>query len=150
MKRALAVLVGSMALAAVLSFPTAVAANERGVAILPPLESPDGPPHHKGTFVPYYGSPLTPISTRWRPVAYVPYYRGYCRPFVHYAHAPYGWDGGGLPPFGAELSPGIHTFGPFTGARATRPNSCTWAATAPISPPCPVPRTSSTRSAAPV
>ncbi len=96
----------------------------RGVAIMSPLDSPDtdqmrGFFHHPyGLFVPYYGSPLTPISTRWAPVVYVPYYCGYHRPHVRFAHVPYGWDGDGLPAPGAvppaELTPS--NYGPYSGA----------------------------------
>jgi hypothetical protein len=77
---------GPTAFAAVLSLPLTVAAQAPtctsphgpGIGILPPTESPDKPSHHpKPLFIPYY-SPLTPISSRWRPVQFVPYYRGYC------------------------------------------------------------------------
>jgi hypothetical protein len=70
---------------------TARAQNEyyhhdtRGLGILPPVESPDGPDHglstwycDKGPFIPYW-SPLTPLCSRWRPICVVPYYPGLCK-----------------------------------------------------------------------
>jgi hypothetical protein len=117
---------GATVMAAILCVSMASAGNHgRGIAILPPIESPDMDrdglhpwwPHHYGLFVPYYGSPLTPICTRWRPIAYVPYYCGYCRPHVRYATAPYG-DAGMLPPPGIvpEGDPALTSYGPYTGA----------------------------------
>ena len=98
--------------------------GQRGLAILPPLESPDTDNdglcfnRHFGLFVPYYGSCLTPISTRWRVIAYVPYYTGYCRRHASYTAPPYGAVDSLLPapgeyPEGLLAAPG---YGPYTGA----------------------------------
>jgi hypothetical protein len=95
----------------------------RGVAILPPAESPDAPPHNQSVFIPYY-SPLTPISTRWRPVYYVPYYPGYCSWHVRVkptCGVPYG-DPDPLHLMGNPVSPPDGTFGPYTGARTDEAN----------------------------
>jgi hypothetical protein len=116
---------GSTVAAALLALPTVALAqtsddlwayHTRGVAILPPLESPDGPGHHGSLpcFTPYY-APINPISVRWRPVVYVPYYRGYCA--KHKVSpcdgVPYG-DGGLFA--AGELNPAMAGYGGYSGA----------------------------------
>jgi hypothetical protein len=103
--------------------PTGDSYHGRGCAILPPVESPDKPPSHPPKlFIPYY-SPLTPISVRWRPVVYIPYYCGYCP--NHRVHprrgVPYG-DYGIFGPTECGYGPGVAGFGPFTGARRDEEN----------------------------
>jgi len=123
MRWRLAPVLRSIVLAAALALPLPVqaqapGAHGRGVAILPPAESPDAPPSHpQPPFTPYY-SPLTPISSRWRPVVYVPYYPGYCA--HHYQvkpcqGVPYG-DGGGLGPVAPGCELGLTGYGGYTGA----------------------------------
>jgi hypothetical protein len=118
MRRQFSVLVGSTALATLLSLAATAQANKRGVAIQSPVDCPDAPPHNPNTFIPYYGSPLTPISTRWRTIVCVPYYRGYCRPHNGRGECRYGCNGDGLPGPGcaADGLLGAGNYGPYTGA----------------------------------
>lgn len=146
MLKRLASLGGTAALAAVLSVSAAAAGEHdvRGCAIMSPLDSPDVDSnrflcHRYGYFVPYYGSPLTPISTRWRPIVYVPYYCGYCRPHVRYAYPPYGDGGAGLPAPGCNIGslPGVGTYGPYTRAPRDEATLLHLGGNAPYPPPVP-------------
>jgi hypothetical protein len=135
MVRQLSLLLGSTALAAMLSLAAradgpitdGIGAHSRGLAVLPPVESPDTPGlgvksahgglhHWNETFTPYYSSPLTPISNRWRVSVYAPYYRGYC---LHHHFGPkpppYGSDGWGPGP-GPNGSDGskLNSYGIYT------------------------------------
>lgn len=95
----------------------------RGLAIASPLDAPDGYCcwfyHPKSLFVPYYDSPLTPVSVRWRSTdchgnpLVVPYYRGYCSWF--HRHGPYAIESAALPACG-PIGPEAGGFGPYTGA----------------------------------
>src|SRR5579884_2298875 len=124
MTRRLSLLVGSLVLAARLAAPAAataqtsdaLASHGRGIAILPPVESPDAPGRcYQGRFLPWY-SPVTPISVRWCPVVYIPYYRGFCpdrrinpRCGVPYGDAP-------TPGLTGPVDPAAAAYGGYTGA----------------------------------
>ena len=123
MKRQLSWLLGAPAAALVLSLgmtaPARAGHDERGCAILSPLDSADPPGFNsangdigkKGGFIPYY-SPLIPVSVRWSYCYLVPYYCGYCR--WSNGCGPESCCGAGIVPAGERGAVG--TYGAFTGA----------------------------------
>jgi hypothetical protein len=100
-----------------MSAPARAGHDERGCAILSPVDCPDPPGFNsangdidkRGGFIPYY-NPLIPVSVRWRYCYLVPYYCGYCR-----------WCSTGCSTEGCCGAAGeagaAGTYGVFTGAR---------------------------------